>query len=221
MAGLYRLRVETGLMPGDIYPLEKAENIIGRDVACDVVLQDVEVSRRHAVIRLRNDICEIQDNGSTNGTYVNGELIESATRLTPGDLIGLGETVKLHFELAVDFGQGRNAPPQKPEVVRPQPYPPAVRQELPLSPRPATSTPSGQPAAPPPMTVEREPSGTIELPNPLPTQKPLPIWMLVLLIGLAAAILFCGLPMLIIDITDSWCKLFGGVFNAIRPFTCP
>jgi hypothetical protein len=221
MAGLYRLRVETGLMPGVTYPLEKAENIIGRDVACDVVLQDVEVSRRHAVIRLRNDICEIQDYGSTNGTYVNGELIESTTRLTPGDLIGLGETVKLYFELAVDLGQGRNDPPQKPEGVYPQPYPHVVRQEPALSHRPATSMPSGQPAAPPPMTVEGEPSGTIELPNPLPTQKPLPIWMLILLIGLVAVILFCGLPMFIIDITDSWCKLFGGVFNAIRPFTCP
>ena len=51
------------------------------------------VSRRHAVVRPLDGGLEIDDLGSTNGTWVNGERIEGATRLAAGDVIGVGSVL--------------------------------------------------------------------------------------------------------------------------------
>src|SRR5829696_6727321 len=71
---------------------------LGRSRSCDVVLDDANVSRRHAEIRPRGDGWFVADLGSTNGVAVNGTRIEQAHALRPGDRIELGTTV-LTFEL--------------------------------------------------------------------------------------------------------------------------
>ncbi len=63
---------------------------LGRDPACDVSLTDVAVSRRHATIRHAQGRWFIQDQGSGNGTYVNGRKISGAV-LQDGDRIRIGE----------------------------------------------------------------------------------------------------------------------------------
>ena len=59
----------------------------------DVLMDAPMVSRRHAVVRPLDGGLEIDDLGSTNGTWVNGERIEGATRLAAGDVIGVGSVL--------------------------------------------------------------------------------------------------------------------------------
>jgi predicted component of type VI protein secretion system len=71
---------------------------LGRSRSCDVVLDDANVSRRHAEVRPRGGGWFVADLGSTNGVTVNGTRIERAHALKPGDRIELGTTT-LTFEL--------------------------------------------------------------------------------------------------------------------------
>ena len=65
---------------------------VGRQ-GCDVLLPDPQVSRRHAVIRATPAGPAIEDLGSTNGTFVNGERVKGPHRLRPGDQVRFGHTV--------------------------------------------------------------------------------------------------------------------------------
>ena len=68
---------------------------IGRDSSNDIVLADTLVSRRHAVIEVKNGVCTIMDLGSTNCTYINSNPLREKERkkLQPGDKIKIGNTV--------------------------------------------------------------------------------------------------------------------------------
>jgi class 3 adenylate cyclase len=63
--------------------------VIGREDA-DVTIDDPLISRRHAVIRVREKALEIEDLGSLNGTWVNGFGIDAARSLGAGDVIQIG-----------------------------------------------------------------------------------------------------------------------------------
>jgi pSer/pThr/pTyr-binding forkhead associated (FHA) protein len=67
------------------------EVAIGRQDG-DLVLQDPEVSRRHAVLRRSGQSVVVEDLDSTNGTFVNGERIRSPITLGPGDQVRVGGT---------------------------------------------------------------------------------------------------------------------------------
>ena len=69
--------------------------VLGRDGAtADVILdRDSDVSRRHATFSPAGEGMTVQDLGSTNGTFVNGERITTAVALTTGDQVQIGETV--------------------------------------------------------------------------------------------------------------------------------
>ena len=71
--------------------------VIGRSRECDIVLDDSNVSRRHAELHPDLDGWTIGDLGSTNGVRVNGRRIEHREPLQPGDRIDLGATT-LVFE---------------------------------------------------------------------------------------------------------------------------
>ncbi|MDE3083379.1 MAG: FHA domain-containing protein [Acidobacteriota bacterium] len=64
--------------------------VIGRSADCDVILNDNYLSSRHA--RLANDDGELtlEDLGSTNGSYVNQELVRGRVQLQRGDVVQLG-----------------------------------------------------------------------------------------------------------------------------------
>lgn len=69
---------------------------IGRGSENDIVIQDGYVSHRHAVVGLLNNLYVIEDLGSVNKTYVNGQDIEGQQYLQSGDLISIG-TVTFQF----------------------------------------------------------------------------------------------------------------------------
>jgi len=72
--------------------------VIGRSRECDVVLDDANVSRRHAEIRPSGGSWIVLDLGSTNGLKVNGRRIDGAQSLKSGDALELGSS-RLTFEV--------------------------------------------------------------------------------------------------------------------------
>jgi hypothetical protein len=70
--------------------------VVGRSAECDVVLDDPNVSRRHAELRNEDGRWVVADLGSTNGVRVNGRAVQTAA-LEPGDEIAFGRSV-LSFE---------------------------------------------------------------------------------------------------------------------------
>ena len=93
----WALTVETGPQAGLTYVLGPGETVIGRGGDCDIFLGDVTVSRHHAKVSLNADgLLGLEDLGSTNGTYVNGERAES-TDLAAGDELIIG---KFHLIVA-------------------------------------------------------------------------------------------------------------------------
>jgi hypothetical protein len=80
---------------GETFPLEGERLTVGRRPDCDIFLDDVTVSRDHAVIVARGEEHYLDDLGSLNGTYVNRRRIESH-RLSDGDELQIGK-YKLAF----------------------------------------------------------------------------------------------------------------------------
>jgi predicted component of type VI protein secretion system len=99
------------------------EMSIGRENAA-ITLQDDEVSRRHAVIRPVQEGLEVQDLGSTNGTWVNDRRVEGPTVIRPSDVLRLG---RLSFDVQLDTVV---APAPQPAAAG-QPYGPAASQAPP------------------------------------------------------------------------------------------
>src|SRR3954464_9832554 len=149
------LKVTAGNATGQDIQLEQ-ELVIGRSTpGAGSLGGDSEISRVHArVFRDAAGQLTVEDLGSTNGTFVNGDRISAPTPLRPGDEVRVGQTT-----LGVEAGAaGEGATPAG------QPIPPAAAAPPPARaapPRPARA-PRPAPAAPPPPTP------------PLPPAQPAP-----------------------------------------------
>ncbi len=96
----YKLTLSKGPQPGKIYILMTDEVIMGRDPMADISLNDPEVSRQHAkLIRVESGY-DLEDLGSTNGTFINGTQIDAnhAISLVVGQTIGMGSGITLLFD---------------------------------------------------------------------------------------------------------------------------
>jgi hypothetical protein len=82
---------------GETFPLEGERMTIGRSPDAEVFLDDVTVSRNHALLVRRRDGLYIDDLGSLNGTYVNRRRIESH-RLESGDELQVGKYKLTYIE---------------------------------------------------------------------------------------------------------------------------
>ncbi len=110
----YALRFISGKYQGGEFPLQpNREIVVGRSSELDMVLVEDMVSRKHAKITTTDAQVMIQDLGSTNGTFVNGEKIKKA-RLKEGDRILVGTSIlKL---IAVDEKQSAEKPLDEAEI---------------------------------------------------------------------------------------------------------
>lgn len=85
-----------GYSPGKRYEIKKPVTLIGRSKA-DILLDDPEVSRKHAAIEMYGDKVVVKDMGSTNGTFLNGFGVKMAF-VKDGDEVQVGNTVlKVRF----------------------------------------------------------------------------------------------------------------------------
>lgn len=75
-----------------IVKLDKMKLTIGRSSRNDICISDPFASRLHAEIRRENDQVMLVDNGSANGTFVNGQRVTGSLRLNVGDIVRIGET---------------------------------------------------------------------------------------------------------------------------------
>ena len=89
------LKVIAGPNAGAEIGVEKGKTyVVGKDPnSCDIVFNDMSVSRNHARLSVSADgVMEIEDLGSKNGTVVNGAVIDAKRTITPQDLVALGTT---------------------------------------------------------------------------------------------------------------------------------
>jgi diguanylate cyclase (GGDEF)-like protein len=83
----------TGAALGRLFPLVQGDTLLGRGAGAGITLLDDEVSRQHARVHLEEGLVQVEDLGSTNGTRVNGVLIQGMVQLQAGDRLGVGAHV--------------------------------------------------------------------------------------------------------------------------------
>ena len=208
----YQLVMVTGPTPGKAFAVDKPDVHIGRDLNNDVVINDAEVSRRHAKLVVQAGSYLLEDLGSTNGTFVDDQGISGPHLMRPGETILLGENVSLRFEAAPydpDATVASAAEPYAPAQPQPQPretyvpaQPQAQRQETYMPPPPPQQEPAYSGQVPPgPLEVE-EPFD-----EPPEGRRNLWLWASCgCLIILACVVVFAVLWY--IDANYLWCDFF-------------
>lgn|SRR5574341_22979 len=211
----YRLVVRRGPQPNQPYPLTRDTVTIGRDITNDIVINDPEVSRHHTRLVRTSGGYTVEDLRSTNGTFVNRQQLTGPRQLVDGDIVGMGETVTLAFEVlggasaATIVGAGGQpaqpmAPPPPPPVQQYQPAPP------PMSP-PIQTAPGYAPPAPSrPIADEEEFEG--------PDRNR----MIIIGCGVLTVLFCCAVVvgLIAIDSLDLWCDL-PIPFLTEQLFECP
>ncbi len=94
---MFKLTVVAGPNRGSNFVVQEGETSIGRQTGNVIVLPSSKVSKKHCSINVKDGEVSIKDEGSSNGTFVNGVLTR-AKKLNPGDRIGVGDFV---FEISV------------------------------------------------------------------------------------------------------------------------
>lgn len=95
-----------GKPQGKRYNLTKPSMIMGRDVSAEIVIDDANVSRKHAEFLVQADEIQLRDNGSTNGTFVNDKKIEGVVTLKKEDMVKIGNTILKYLpkgELEINY----------------------------------------------------------------------------------------------------------------------
>jgi len=142
------LLVVAGESAGKLFPLNKPVLLIGRSPNADIRINEKAVSHHHARLQLDNGACTLRDLESTNGTFINNELITGSVRLRGGDAVGIGSTTFTYLagtEASSDQtiqlrNQGQSTPPPGGnnfiDAVRQQPSMPPVyaqQSQIPLA----------------------------------------------------------------------------------------
>jgi len=142
MPGQYQLTMRSGPNPGTVYALDSDQISIGRDSSNSISVNDAEVSRHHARLNFQGGKYVLDDLGSTNGTFVNGQRLTGPRVLKSGEVISLGEQIVFVYE-AVESDPGATVISSRADVVSrpastPPPSPQAYAGQVPaLQPEPA------------------------------------------------------------------------------------
>lgn len=216
MAKSFKLILESGPNAGSSFPLEKDEMTLGRDVNNDVVINDPEVSRKHARLVRQGDSYFFEDLGSTNGTFILGERLSKPVLLVPNSKITIGERVQLSFVVegfdpseTIVAPRRMEMPVQTPPTPAMPPVMPPSAQRESVPPPPAPVRPVAAPVVNPPYAPVPPAPNIYAQP---PAKKKSKAWLVILII-VAVLLVFCVVPFIIIDATDNWCNLFPGIFQ--------
>lgn len=140
---LARLILEEGPTPGQSFELARLPQVIGREQASDITIASSHVSRRHARLSRQGAAIVIEDLGSSNGTFVNGQKISGPCELQGGEEIRLGPSVVLRFALPV-------APPPAATIIERRRPSEHTMQSSPMATRLGLPRVEAEPAPPPP-----------------------------------------------------------------------
>lgn len=178
--------VRSGILKGQRLTVRVPVVNIGRADYNDLVIPDDSVSSAHAKLQRREGVWVVVDNGSTNGTWVDGERIQAEALLGPGTIVRFGE-VSVMFEPTDDhISMAAGSGTKMMGAMQPsQAAPPPVPEPVPVA------------ASVPPLSAEHVPK------HPTPRRSPIviaprpssgrPPWLvpavLIVLLGVVAAIL--------------------------------
>ncbi|HUU02614.1 MAG TPA: FHA domain-containing protein [Myxococcota bacterium] len=112
----FSIKILGGPDRGKIYEFDRVQITIGRTMDNDVVLTDPGISRQHMSIRDKGGAYILKDLGSSNGTKLNGKLIEEKV-LRPGDIITAG-SAEVKFESTASSGPAKKTAPRSRGRVR-------------------------------------------------------------------------------------------------------
>ncbi len=216
----FKLTVRQGPRPNLVFELDRDSYTIGREAGNDLILEDPQVSRRHAQLTQQGTSYLIEDMGSTNGTYVNGKRVTAPVLLANGDLVGLADTIVLVVQAPVTpisseatLVMGEAAKPDVPPTL-PAFTPPAQAQPQ----RPPAYVQVAPTYSPPPQPAYMPPPAYTPPPSPAaPSDR-----RRTLVIGLgclALIMVVCLIGFVVWSFID--CKSFSSVFPFLfPPFQC-
>lgn len=230
MPSNFRLVMRSGPSAGKVFPLEKGEILIGRDLNNEVVINDPEISRRHARLYAQGNTYVLEDLGSTNGTFVGGQRLTGPYPLRIGEVITFGERITLVYELnqqeddatVASIGAKPVVAPVQPQSVYQPPVqapvqPSPVHQQPPVYQPPVYQPPVSQPPvqqAPvyqsqSPLPPQNAYAGQIPYQADVEQPKPKNRTVMILLIVLAAVLVMscvCVVLFLWNAPLEFWCQ---------------
>ena len=175
----FQFVMRSGPTPGVTFPLEGDQLIIGRDSSNGVPINDAEISRKHSRLSFQGGKYVLEDLGSTNGTFVNGQRLAGPVVLKPGDVVSLGEQIVLMYD-AINLDPGATVAVSRK----------ALRVEPPLA------QPSAPAYSPPPPSYS---SGPAKKTNMVP---------IFIGIGVFLFICLCAIVLVVVDADPTgarWC----------------
>ena len=186
MASQFQLIMRSGPTPGASFIIEGDQLTVGRDSTNEIVINDAEISRRHARLTFQGGKYVIEDLGSTNGTFVNGQRLAGPRVLKAGEVVSFGEQIVLVFEVT-NFDAGATIAS------------PRAASPVPVVPRVVT--------VPPPLPDEY--AGSVPAsPVPAPTIAKTNLTPILIGVGVLLVLCVCGGILWFIDANFLWCTFF-------------
>ena len=185
MASHFQLIMRSGPTPGAVFNLGGEQLTVGRDSTNDVVINDAEISRRHARLTFQGGKYILEDLGSTNGTFVNGQRLAGPRVLKAGEVVSFGEQIVLVYEASTFDPAATIASPRATAV-------------------PSASRPI---SAPPPAPADY--AGSVPA-SPVSTPVPARTNLTPILIGVGFLLFLCTCAGILwfIDANFLWCTFF-------------
>jgi pSer/pThr/pTyr-binding forkhead associated (FHA) protein len=205
MSATYQLVIRSGAGAGKVFPLEKSEMHVGRDVTNELVISDEKVSRRHARLYTEGDQYVVEDLGSTNGTFINGARLSGPHLLRVGEQITFGETSIVSYER---IDQDPNATVMSTITAAPATVQPP-KQEV------VTPKPAGRPKQPGQYISPDVPLAREEFESSLPpvnSKKKSKAPIIIILVILALFICLCAVAFWMIDSNNLYCTIAPSIF---------
>jgi predicted component of type VI protein secretion system len=223
MQNAFKLHLEDGTGARRVFAFEQNKVVVGRDPASDLVIDDVEISRSHLVLTREKGAFMVEDKHSTNGTFLGGKQIRKKTEIGHADQLVLGQHFTLRLEVIEPEPEAaQSAVAQAADEFEPLP-------EADAAPDAAQMAPVVDAYREEPVPVAKVDEYITEdetvLPEPSKKARPAaaerPKWVVILLAALVFIVVFCVIPLIVIEATNQWCDLFAGFFNAMSPGVCP